>query len=169
MTIKGKQNVITKCEVCLTEIRNGVWLQCFLSFLGEVSWPRITEKNKLGQGVLAGKCQHLFPSLVLQLLLKIRTALPQVMSRRVYLQNTGPKINSALSTEEWDSVSPLPPPITSLGVVHGKRARKALGKSSTSLHERSPGRHCLLGLSLEQSTGPVWLRILWRSSLEITM
>lgn len=62
MTIKGKQNIMTELEVCQTKVRNGVWSQCLLSFLGEVNWLRITEKNKLGQWVLPGEVQAPFPA-----------------------------------------------------------------------------------------------------------
>lgn len=92
-------------------------------------------------GCHLGKCWHLFPSTVLELLLRTRTALPQVTPLRIPLQNTAPQMNPLCRGLQFFVSPALPTHHLSGCVVQGKRTRRVLGGGSTILHGGAPGRH----------------------------
>lgn len=60
-------------------MRNGLCLKSLLTFLRETKWPRIAEKNTLSQCAPPGEMLASLYSLVLEILLRIWTALPQLI------------------------------------------------------------------------------------------
>lgn len=61
------------------KMRNGLCLKSLLTFLRETKWPRIAEKNTLSQCAPPGEMLASLYSLVLEILLRIWTALPQLI------------------------------------------------------------------------------------------
>lgn len=89
---------------------------------------------------------------------------------RVPLHNIAPITSGAHSAGEWSS-SCSPVPAHHLSACGSREeGRKGSERSSTSHHTGAPERHYPLGaVSRGSPARALWLRILWRSSLEILM